>query len=235
MSQNMSTVIKALEAGWKRIQSLNSDVPDAVILVGSGGRRAGNLYGHFAKEVWAHGLTNTDPVAEAAAGTERTVECVHEVLIVAEHLYRPAEEIFTTLLHEAVHGIATSREIKDCSGKRHNKKFAMLCEEVGLIPPERPDDKLGFSSAVLDEQTAEVYKPEIDAIRDALSVVRLLNLKKKETKKTTWLATCQCERKLRLPKKTIDAASAKELQIACGVCKGDFVIDEDELADFQER
>lgn len=230
----MSDLIAVLETTWKRIQSLNADVPDVVVLVGSGGRRANTLYGHFAKDVWAHGLTGQNP--EEHEGEEKKVECVHEVLITAEHLYRPAEEIFTTLLHESVHGVATSREIKDCSGNRHNKRFATLCEEMGLIPPEKPDPKIGWSAATLDPQTAELYAPEIDAIREALSVVRLINVKKKETKKTTWIAACRCERKLRLPKKTIDAVGGpKELLIECKKCDAPFVIEEDDLADFQEK
>lgn len=229
----ISGLVDTLEGAWKAIQQLNADVPDAVILVGSGGRRAGSLLGHFAKDSWAHGLVGREDVE---ADEELQVETVHEVLIVAEALYRKPEDIFTTLLHEAVHGIATTRGIKDCSGQRHNKRFAALCEEVGLIPPEQPDSRIGWSAATLDPQTAELYAPEIAAISEALSVVRLLNTKKKETKKTTWLAACDCERKIRLPKKTIDAVGdPKELKISCGVCEKPFEIDEEELIDFQER
>jgi hypothetical protein len=215
---NTSKLVAALEDAWKRIASVNADVPDSVILVGSGGRRAATLYGHFARDSWSR---------ENADGGGETV---HEVLIVAEQLNRPAKDIFTTLLHEAVHGIAASREIKDVSGQRHNRKFAMLCEEAGLLPPERPDQKIGWSAATLLPETEALFAPEIEAIEEQLKAVRRLNFKKKETKKTTWIASCECERKIRIPKKAI--SDPKFLMIDCGVCGFEFELEPDDLQDF---
>jgi predicted SprT family Zn-dependent metalloprotease len=189
----LSGLVSACEDAWKDIQSTFDDVPEAVIVVGSGGRRATTLLGHFAKNSW-----------------DNEENEVHEVLLVAENLNRTAQEIFTTLLHEAVHGIAHSRGIKDVSGKRHNKRFALLCESVGMIPPESPDPKLDVQ----------------------LKLCRKLNLVPKNSKKTTWLAECQCERKLRLPKKTI--VDPYDLQIVCQECGGSFFMNEEEIDAFND-
>lgn len=212
---DFSNLVAACEEAWRRIKDFNSDVPDVVVVVGSGGRRSATLLGHFAPKSW-----------------EVNGEEVHEVLIVAEQLKRPANEIFTTLLHEAAHGVAQTRGIKDVSGKRHNKKFAALTEELGMIPPEKADSRLGYSAATLTEETEALYKEEIDAIEKQLSFLRRIKLVEKETKKTTWIAECECERKLRLPKKTI--VDPDDLNIVCQICGECFRLTEEDYDIFVE-
>lgn len=213
---DFSNLVAACEEGWRSIQGYNPEVPDVVIVVGSGGRMSSNLFGHFAKETWF--------------GEKEGI--LHEVLIVAEQLHRTPEEIFTTLLHESVHGLAHARGIKDVSGRRHNKKFANLCEEVGLIPPEKPEGRLGYSSATLSQEAADVYAKVIDGIAIQLKLCRKINLVAKETKKTTWMAECECDRKIRIPKKTID--DPEFLNIDCGICGATFKLTEEDLDIFVE-
>jgi hypothetical protein len=207
---NHSNFIATCEDAWKIIQARNEDVPDAVIVVAGGGRSAHNVLGHFAKDAWEN--DKGDPI--------------HEVLLVAEHLKRPAEELFTTLLHESVHGIALKRGIKDVSGKRHNKKFANLCYEVGLIPPSDPHPTLGWSAATLSDTAEDAYRSIIDSIGLQLQYYRKLRLKETETKKTTWIGVCQCERKIRLPKKTIQNASIDDVKIVCSMCGTAFEVED---------
>ncbi|HWM39885.1 MAG TPA: hypothetical protein VNS49_22515, partial [Streptomyces sp.] len=47
---------------------------------------------------------------------------------------------FERLLHEAVHGIAAARGIRDTSraGRYHNRRFLVIAEELGLVHPEEP-------------------------------------------------------------------------------------------------
>jgi len=215
---NHSDLIATCEDAWKIIQSRHEDVPDAVIVIGSGGRSAPSVLGHFAKDAWE--TEKGDPL--------------HEVLIVAEHLKRPAEEIFTTLLHEAVHGIATKRGVKDVSGKRHNKKFANLCHEVGLIPPDSAHPTLGYSAATLSDVAADHYESIINSIRLQLQVYRKLKLVEKEKKKTTWVAACECDRKIRIPKKTLLLESLDKPGIVCNVCGSEFVIEDEDFDDLQQ-
>ncbi len=217
---NYSDFVATCEDAWKVIQSRHDDVPDAVIVVGSGGRSAPTLLGHFAKDAWENEDGDT----------------VHEVLIVAEQLKRKPEEIFTTLLHESVHGIANKRGIKDCSGKRHNKRFAALCHEVGLIPPEDTHPTLGYSMATLSDEAQAYYSSIIRSIGEQLQVYRKLKLKDKETKKTTWIAECECERKIRLPKKTIESGGGiDEIAIVCQVCESEFKVTDDDTEAFRSE
>lgn len=202
-------LVETCEEVWEGIQENCLDVPDAFVVVGSGGRRAKTLNGHFARDVW-----------------ELDGNPIHEVLLVAERLQRPAEEVFTTILHEAVHGIAAVRDIKDCSGKRHNKKFAELCHEVDLIPPEKPDKVLGFSAATLSLCAKTLYQEEIKKLEEALSFYRKLNLVAAEKKKTLWKAECDCGRSLRLGKGFINEMP-DNLKLSCGWCENDFELVEE--------
>lgn len=213
---SVTNLITACENAWKHIQEFHPELPEAIIIVGSGGRSAANLLGHFSPDIW-----------------EREGEEVHEVLLVAEQLRRGPEEVFNTLLHEAVHGLANARKIKDVSGKRHNKRFGLLAEEMGLIPPwDNPHRTLGYSDAQLSELARERYAVDIEAIGDALQVFRKLKLKERGTKKTTWIAECQCERKLRFPKKSID--DPRDLAVVCRMCGTDFALREEDLDEFEE-
>jgi hypothetical protein len=214
-STSLSPLLVTCEKVWKRLQEYNSDIPDVVIVIGSGGRRASSLLGHFAKNSWG----DVD-------------EEIHEVLIVAESLNRGADEIFNTLIHEAVHGIAHVRGIKDVSNKRHNRRFAILAEELGLEPPLSPHPTLGFSDVKLSDGLKEFFAEEIGWIEDELKLCRKLNLKPKETKKTTWVANCQCDRKIRLPKKTI--SDPEELNIVCSDCGSEFTLPDEEKDAFVE-
>src|SRR5438876_416693 len=130
---SLSNLIETLDNCWRDIQFNNSDVPDSLIIVAGGGRKARTTYGHFLKNSW-----------------EKDGVTIHEVLLVAEQLHRGPVEVFNTLLHEAVHGIAYNRGIKDTSGDRHNKRFARIANEVGLVTSERPSKRFGYAQTQLD-------------------------------------------------------------------------------------
>jgi hypothetical protein len=202
-------LVKTCEEVWKVIQSTNVDVPEAFVIVGSGGRKAVNTYGHFAKERW-----------------EYEGKPIHEVLLVAEQLNRSATDVFTTLLHEAVHGIAETRGIKDVSGRSHNKKFAELCREVGMIPPEKRDARIGWSAATLSEDLRELYAPEIKKLEEAHMFYRKVTLMDKEVKKTSWSAECLCQRKIRIGRKAIEDMP-DDLHIVCKHCDSPFELTEE--------
>ena len=212
-----SNLVRVCEKAWSEIQKHHPEVPDAVIVVGSGGRRASTLYGHFAQDTWE----------------DNDEKSIHEVLIVAEQLRRGGEAVFTTLLHEAVHGLACARSIKDVSGRRHNKKFGYLAEEMGMELPESIDGKLGYSAVTLSMENLLNYEQIIEEIDTQLKMCRKLKVKEKETKKTTWIAECECERKLRLPKKTI--VDPERLELFCGFCEAEFQLIPEDLDQYQEQ
>lgn len=204
-------LILACESAWAKIQQLNPEVPDAVIVVGTGGRRSQTLYGHFLSNGW-----------------ESEGKPIHEVLIVAEQLKRTPEEIFTTLLHESAHALANAREIKDCSGKWHNKKFISVAEELGLEGPESSSPQIGWSACTLPERTAEKYADVIEEMAGALKVCRKMDFGPKNKVKTTWVLKCDCDRAIRVGKKSIqDYADWDNVMIDCGLCGSEFKLTED--------
>ena len=84
-----SDVVAACEAAWRAFQVQHPDLPDAVIVLGSGVDR-GRLVklGHWWGGRWEAGN-----------------ELRGEVLLAGEALHLPVEDVFEVLLHEAAHGL----------------------------------------------------------------------------------------------------------------------------------
>jgi SprT-like family. len=93
----------------------NSELPKAVITIQSTPRS----YGHFTTyKIW-----------------KDKKDSYHEIIIAAEYLTRPIEDVLATLTHEMVHLYAIIKGISDTSsnGRYHNKNFKKLAEERDLI------------------------------------------------------------------------------------------------------
>ena len=73
-----------------------------------------------------------------------------------------AELSFERLLHEAVHGIAAARGVRDTSraGRYHNRRFLAISEEMGLDHPEEPHPSSGFSLVSLSPEAKRRYRPD---------------------------------------------------------------------------
>ncbi len=86
-----------------------------------------------------------------------------------EGLRRGARAVLGTLLHEAAHGVASTRGIKDTSrqGRYHNKKFAELAAELGIVV--EPDGARGWSATTLPDDTAAVYVAELAQLAEAIT------------------------------------------------------------------
>lgn len=127
----------ALDELYKAFDILNRDkfdssLPLPVITMQ---RLKGNVYGHFTiNKVWI----NKDD-------TEN--ETYHEINIDPRWFQeRKPDEIIGTLLHEMVHYFNKINNIKDCSGKIHNKKFKEKAESVGLIVEKSKSCGYGITS-----------------------------------------------------------------------------------------
>lgn len=81
-----------------------------------------------------------------------------------------AELSFERLLHEAVHGIAATRGIRDTSraGRYHNRRFLSIAEELGLEHTEEPHPSSGFSLVSLTPETRKRYRPAMERLQRAL-------------------------------------------------------------------
>lgn len=204
-------LVGALEGCWAGIRRRQPEVPPAVIVVASGtdGRPSQARWGHFAALRWVAGTTE-----------------LPEVLIAGEGLGRPPAAVLATLLHEAAHGLAHTRDIQDVSrqGRYHNKRFARLAEELGLDVAEV--GTLGWSQTTLRPATEADYRRELATLTAALTLFRRGEGTggRKERKSTNLLAaTCACGRRIRVARATLTAGP-----ITCGICDGEFTADEEE-------
>lgn len=196
-----SQLVIALETAYNAIRKDHPDVPPAVIVINSGGNVK---YGHFAYTKWDVGGQK-----------------LPELMISAEGLQRPASMVLATLVHEAAHGLAYTRKIKDVSnnGKYHNKKFAELATELGLDAStyDGPGKSLGHSNTTLPDGAwsgvLTKLEPKLVAFRDfdpprkptGIVKARELSLK------------CRCPRTIRAFAGVVDKGP-----IECGVCGDEF-------------
>jgi hypothetical protein len=201
-------LLTALETAWAAIRTRHPDVPDAVLIVGSGSPAKGSQsmkWGHFASLRWQSGDTQ-----------------LPEVLVSGEGLSRTPAEVFTTLLHEATHGLAEARGIQDTSrqGRWHNKKFATLAKELGLTASK--DDKLGYSPCTLTDTATADYVDIIAALTSALRAFRHPDPtgegKQRTNNNNGVSCECECPRKIRL-----SITAFEEGPIVCAECQAAFL------------
>lgn len=146
-------LIAALTALWNAIRARHPSVPAVVLLPAPSPAKKLNVLGHFAPLRWTGRRSNDDRL--------------HEVLVVAEHLDRGAEDVLDTLLHEAAHSVNFEKGIKDCSKSQyHNARFRMAAESLGLAVRQVPH--YGHSHTTLPEATAKLYESGLAALREVL-------------------------------------------------------------------
>jgi hypothetical protein len=197
-------LVAAIEAAWSSIQDKHPEVPHVVLTLGNGTSRPGQLtFGHFHDAKWA-------------AGDGR----LPELFIGGEGLRRGARALLGTLLHEAAHGVASARGVKDTSrqGRYHNTKFRDIAIELGITVEK--DAKIGWSITSVPDLTAADYATAIDVLDDALIAYRLADVPNGKPKANNGIvAECGCEpaRKIRLSRSTYDLGP-----IDCGLCEQPF-------------
>jgi hypothetical protein len=206
-----SAVVAALERTWAAIRAQHPELPEAVVILGPGSEARRGLVelGHFAAGRWHL------PADKANR---------HEVLVAGEGLRRGPREVLNTLLHEAAHGLAHARGVKDTSrqGRWHNQRFAALAREVGL--EVTADAKTGLSQTHLTDQAATRYAEQLRDLEAALGLWRHTEpTREREAGSRSLLAcSCACGRKLRVARSTLEQAP-----ILCGACKQPFEAERD--------
>ena len=153
-----SDVVQACERAWRSIQARHPEVPDVVVVLGTGVER-GRLVklGHWWGGRWV------------ADGKLRG-----EVLLAGEALHLPVDEVFAVLLHEAAHGLNAARGIKDTSrgGRYHNARFKAAAEELGLrVQTMAPH---GWARTVVVPDTVAAYQDDVATLGDAIRIARRL-------------------------------------------------------------
>jgi len=206
-----SAAVAALERTWAAIRHQHPELPETVIILGAGSpaRRGLVELGHFAASRWH---------LQAAKANR------HEVLVAGEGLRRGPHDVLNTLLHEAAHGLAHARNIKDTSrqGRWHNQRFAALAREVQL--EVTADARTGLSQTQLTDQAATRYADQLGDLEDALQLWRHAEpTRDNQAGSRNLLAcSCACGRKLRVAKSTLEQAP-----ILCGACQQPFAPERD--------
>jgi hypothetical protein len=158
--------------------------------------------GHFAAARWH------------VAGQRRA-----EVLVSGEGLGRGAVDVLGTLLHEAAHGLADTRGVKDTSrqGRYHNRNYARLAAELGLEVAR--DARIGWSQTTVGDQLAAAYPDVLAELAAALGLWRYAEqqLPTSAGSRNLLACACPCGRKLRVAKQTLEQAP-----ILCGACDEPF-------------
>jgi hypothetical protein len=216
MSQISGALIAAIETVWATIQDRHPDVPDVVVTHGQGSDQKGGLrFGHFAPARWQQGESQ-----------------VHELFIGGEGLRQGPSMLLTTLIHEAAHGAARTRGVKDTSrqGRYHNTKYRAIAEEFGLAV-NACDPKSGWNWTELPDSTADTYTATLATLDTAIVAYRhneAANPSRTSNNNGVTLIF-GCARKIRASK-TVHAAGP----INCGLCDQPFQAedqDEDEQSD----
>ncbi len=234
MADSGSRIIAALESAWADIRREHPDVPQVILITGTARtHRFGEAkLGHFGADRW-----NTQ------GGRVPELFLAGELLVAADGLsagWRALE----TLLHEAAHGVAHTRKVQDCSrqGRYHNKRFAAIATELGLVPPAAPHTSIGFSDTRLDATGAARWQATIEAI-DAAALPHLDDFigavlpdpagenggqgdgtgKKRAGARVPVVCGCEPPRKLSVTPKQLEIGG-----ILCAICLGEFAPAEDE-------
>lgn len=202
-------LIAAFEDAWAAIQANHPEVPDVMLITGSGadGRRSSLRLGHYATGAWS-----------ASKGNGK----LPEMFIGGEGFQRGARDVLGTLIHEAAHGLADVRKIQDTSrqGRYHNKKFKALGEEMGLVIEKTGN--IGWSGTTVPDETAKRYAKVIADLDKAMKFYRQgQSGGRRKPKKAKPPATCGCARKIRVSASVLDKAP-----IVCGGCGENFKLPE---------
>lgn len=210
-------LIRALSGIWRRIQQLYPDVPPVIVLPAPSSDRRYRVLGHFAPLRWR--------------ASKREDSVLHEVVVVAEHLDRGAEDILGTLLHEAAHAANFDAGIFDCSptSQYHNARFQERAERMGLTVGRVPN--YGWAHTTVPAGTLSLYAHEITGLESVLihrfKVPQVSGGKDNATPTSTGSrgdtssrsrllkATCACEPPhiIRASRKVLDAT-----EIVCRTC-----------------
>lgn len=219
-----STVIKVLEDIWTALRAEHSELPDVVMVTGTG-MIGPPRWGHHKGNVWSLSDTDGD-----AVGAE-----IGEMFISGESLHKGGRHALETMLHEATHVLAGVRGVQDTSrqGRWHNRAFVKIAEEFGLeYGEEAAHPKVGFSEVRLAPGSLDDYTPMIEELDSAirLTVPAPESGMKRvaaegESKGGALKATCGCEvpRTIRLSKKVMSGGA-----ILCGECQEEFMVREEE-------
>lgn len=210
---NLRTIRPALAEAERLVRAFmgkfgSDDISVPVLVtIGSGGKKATNperpWLAHAAKNRWS----------------TREGEEVHEIVLYAEHLNRPVEDIAETIMHECVHVHNYEMDEKDTAsgGYRHNQVFQEAADAFGLATTKTQGP--GYVTS-LTAALKTWLKKEFVLDEAAFSLFRTLDpVKEKAPRKSTKAWTCDCEGDSKI---TLRVPAGRELRAQCHICGTDF-------------
>lgn len=195
-------LVTTLEDCYNALREKHPEVPAAVIVISSRPpTKTRQVWGHFAQSRW---FVN---------GTQ-----LPEIMISAEGLKRPPRDVLATLVHEAAHGLCSTRKVRDTSdsGRYHNEDFKRVAEELGMVAERVP--RGGWTQTTLPQGKWDNLVGELT--RDLIGY-RQTEIKFSQTSnsggRNEFSYRCACPRKVRVYEGVYDAGP-----ILCGVCGDEF-------------
>lgn len=156
-NKNGSAIITRLERTWAAIAKRHPELTGVVFITGKGTKPTSVLWGHHAPGRWKDSSQDGR---------------LSEIFVSGECLAKGPEKVLETLIHEAAHNLARARDAQDTSrqGRYHNKVFAGLAEEMGLLRPEVNDKVRGTSACTITEETKERYAKQLELLAEACAL-----------------------------------------------------------------
>ena len=216
---SMGRLVQALEWEWEAIRSHHPEVPDNVVIMPAPSGRRQKL-GYFCANKWE--AIDTPRSSELETFEDLLKPARHEVMIGAEGLDRHGNDVFETLLHEAAHGLAYARNIRDTSrnGHYHNMRFKQVAEELGLNVEY--DERSGHALTTIPITTVAEYAAVLGDLTTALQIWRRPAQKLPKSDKNLLAGECGCERRIRAAK-----SEFKKGGITCNFCGEEFRPDDE--------
>ena len=148
---------------------------------------------------------------------EENEDCCYEINLAAQALDKDAVEMASIIQHELVHLDNLMKNIKDVSGKIHNKKFKAAAESHGLICEK--DKKVGWGYTRATPEFEEFVNDELKPDMSKFSYYRVVPEKPTEEKeKKVFKFYCpNCGQKI---------SGKKDINIICGICNQPFTCDD---------
>lgn len=197
------TFEETLQRAWDAIRRRHPDVPAAHVVsrpVDSHrgrGKGSGSLCPHTR---WA-----INP-----AGKPATVEIAFVGSVATP------EECLAVLLHDAAHGLAAARLVRDTSleGRYHNRRYKELAAEVGLNAQDFGNE--GWALTTLSPGGTASYREEVVRLERAIDSFRHAE-SHPDAHGCRLAAHCRCPRTIYSDPSTFDSG-----RIFCGICHGAF-------------
>jgi len=196
-----STLIGECERTWDALRRYHPDLPEVVFSLAEGSSKG--RAGHFAAGRWV--------------ATDAPDERQPEVFVAGEVAGDGGDGLLEVLLHEAAHGLARARGVRDTDVTgRHNRTFRRLAEEVGLTAEIDPNHAWrGWCETALTDAARSRYADEIGRIDVAATHARQPERRRPARNLTRY--ECGCGRVLRMSPSTWAQAP-----VVCGACGGAF-------------